>query len=144
MLDTEKIIEGLKHCTGYGLACFDEKCPYADESGFISQCRGKLMRDALALIKEQEAVRWTKCTEKMPDKDGDYLVVRSIMGMFNIINVCAFTMNLHEIDEFDFPDEERPGWYEHDSETGYFEWTGITHWAELPKMPDDIAEGSVK
>ena len=92
-------------------------------------------------MKEQEAVNWTKCTDRIPNKDGEYLVVKSIMGMFNKIDVCAFALNLHEIDEFDFPDEERPGWYEHDSETGYFEWTGITHWAELPTMPDGIVEG---
>jgi len=100
-----------------------------------------LFNSVLVLLKEQEAVNWTKCTDRIPNKDGEYLVVKSIIGMFNKIDVCAFALNLHEIDEFDFPDEERPGWYEHDSETGYFEWTGITHWAELPTMPDGIVEG---
>lgn len=82
-------------------------------------------------------MKWVSVRDRLPDKDGDYLVVKSIMGMYSKIDVCAFTMNLHEADEFDFPDEDRPGWYEYDSETGYFEWTGITHWAELPELPTD-------
>ena len=81
-------------------------------------------------------VNWTKCTERLPDKGGEYLVVKSIMGVYNKIDVCGFSLNLHETDEFDFPDEDRPGWYECDAETGYFEWTGILYWAELPDMPD--------
>ena len=80
---------------------------------------------------------WVSVRDRLPDKDGEYLVVKSIMGMYNKIDVCAFTLNLHEADEFDFPDEDRPGWYEYDSETGYFEWTGITHWSELPELPTD-------
>lgn len=83
-------------------------------------------------------VNWTKCTERLPEKGGEYLVVKSIMGVYNKIDVCGFSLNLHETDEFDFPDEDRPGWYEHDSETGYFEWTGILYWAELPEMPDEV------
>lgn len=59
------------------------------------------------------------------------------MGFYNKVDVCSFTRNLHKLDEFDFPTEKRPGWYEHDSETGYFEWTGILYWAELPEMPDE-------
>ena len=83
------------------------------------------------------SMEWIKAKDKLPDKDGHYLVVKSIMGMFNKIDVCAFALNLHEVDEFDFPDENRPGWYEYDSETGNFEWTGVTHWAELPELPTD-------
>ncbi len=119
------------------------KCEYAEEPicPYIESCRAKdysaLNRDALELLKEQEEISWTKCTDKLPDAKGEYLVVKSIMGMFNKIDVCAFTQNLNGIDEFDFPTENRPGWYEYDSETGYFEWTGITHWAKLPQMPDE-------
>ena len=83
-------------------------------------------------------VNWTKCTERLPDKGGEYLVVKSIMGVYNKIDVCGFSLNLHETDEFDFPDEDRPGWYECDAETGYFEWTRILYWAELPEMPAGV------
>lgn len=92
--------------------------------------------DTDAMLKEQDAVHWTKCSEKLPSTDGDYLVVKSIMGIYDKIDVCKFTLNLHNLDEFDFPDEDRPGWCECDSETGYYEWTGIKYWSELPKMPD--------
>ena len=87
-------------------------------------------------------MNWIKCTEQLPKEDGDYLVVKSIMGFYNKVDVCSFTRNLHKLDAFDFPKEKRPGWYEHDSETGYFEWTGILYWAELPEMPNECKDRS--
>ena len=53
-MDREKVIKGLEVCTKPGTrGCFYDmkECPY-DENG----CRMALMRDALALLKEQEAV----------------------------------------------------------------------------------------
>lgn len=88
--------------------------------------------------KDNKQINWIKCREQLPNKKGDYLVVKSIMGIYNKIDVCSFALNLHEIDEFDFPDEHRPGWYDCDSETGYFEWTGIIYWSELPNMPQEM------
>ena len=79
---------------------------------------------------------WVKCSEKLPDQNGEYLVVKSIFGMFNKIDLCMFALNLYEVDEFEFQYDKRPGWYDCDSETGYYEWTDITHWAELPEMPE--------
>ena len=32
-------------------------------------------------------MNWIKCTEKLPNKDGDYLVVKSIMGFYNKVDV---------------------------------------------------------
>lgn len=55
MQDREKVIEGLRHCTAWaGLhECqpkFGSNCPYKDEA----DCKLALMRDALAMLKEQE------------------------------------------------------------------------------------------
>lgn len=84
-------------------------------------------------------VEWNKCTALLPKKDGEYLVVKSIFGMFSIIDVCKFTHSLHKVDKFNFPNEDRPGWYAYDDEYGYVEWSGITHWVELPELPSDLA-----
>ena len=54
LIDREKVVKGLEVCTKPGTrGCFYDikECPY-DENG----CRMALMRDALALMKEQEAV----------------------------------------------------------------------------------------
>ena len=57
MTDREKVVRGLEHCTAWaGLhECqpkFGPDCPYEDDA----DCKLALMRDALALLKEKEAV----------------------------------------------------------------------------------------
>ena len=59
MIDREKVIKGLTHCTRpteYGKGgnhCMD--CPYTEAIGFNQfKCNGQqMMKDALALLKEQ-------------------------------------------------------------------------------------------
>lgn len=62
MPDREKVINGLIHCTAWsGLHECQPKvgddCPYEDEA----DCQLSLMRDALALLKEQEIIRCKDC-----------------------------------------------------------------------------------
>ena len=57
MTDREKVIDGIKNCIsfrGIGQEC--DLCPYAVEE--FGRCVGKLMEDALKLLKEQEPVMW--------------------------------------------------------------------------------------
>ena len=42
----------------------------------------------------------------------------------------------YSVDEYDFPNEHRPGWYEYDDEYGYIERNDITHWMPLPNLPE--------
>ena len=54
MTDREKVIKGLyQHCEG---SMFDRcgECPYYEVADAPFQCRDELLRDALALLKEQE------------------------------------------------------------------------------------------
>ena len=133
-MDREKVIKGLECCHNKNMLWQHDQCPY---HGFDEDCESNLHADVLELLKEQKTVNWIICKEKLPDKDGAYLVVKSIMGYYYKVDVCNFTRNLHKLDEFDFPKEKRPGWYEYDSETGYFEWTDIVCWAELPELPNE-------
>lgn len=51
-----------------------------------------------------------------------YLVVYDVSG-YHVYEICRWTPNLHEVDEYDFAEDEynRSGFYEYDSEWGYYE-----------------------
>ena len=76
-------------------------------------------------------VEWE--SEKSPDADGKYLVVKKVFGRATI-DVCYFAVNLKSIDKWDFR-EKRSGWYDYDSEAGYYEISNIVAWTKLPKVP---------
>ena len=80
--------------------------------------------------------KWIKCEDRLPSENGKYLIVG---GIFNrpSVDVCRFAKNLHELDEYDFPTQKRPGWQKDDPEIGYYE-IKVTYWAELPELPEDL------
>jgi len=80
-------------------------------------------------------MKWNKCSRILPPKEGQYLVVQNLFNVTQIIKTCFFTNNLHEVDEFDFPEEQCSGFYNYDSEYGHYECTNVTHWMELPPLP---------
>jgi hypothetical protein len=51
MAERETVIRGLEVCYSSGLLCPQKKCPY---NGYALTCKYVLMRDTLALLKEQE------------------------------------------------------------------------------------------
>lgn len=77
----------------------------------------------MANEKKQEP-KWTPVKEKLPDNDCECWVTNDCGGVFS----CNFTTNLYEIDEYDFIDKKRPGFYKYDSEFGYFEVHDVTAW----------------
>ena len=52
MIDREKVIDGLEHCSDRTQKRCNPTCPYNDRVF----CETELAQDALALLKEQEAV----------------------------------------------------------------------------------------
>ncbi len=88
------------------------------------------------LLKEQKSVEWINVKDGLPEKDGQYLVVYTFFD-YKGMGVVRFSHNLHEVDEYIFDEENRPGWYESDDEVGYFERTTVTHWAKLPEFPKE-------
>lgn len=64
---------------------------------------------------------WIKTSDKQPTEKGLYLVVYDISGYY-IYDTCKWTPNLHEVAEYDFPENEynRSGFYEYNNEWG--EW----------------------
>ena len=80
-------------------------------------------------------VEWISVKDRLPEKNGEYLIVYRYFG-YRSIKVCSFSTDLHRVDDYIFK-EHRPGWYVCDSEVMYYERTGVSHWAELPEMPED-------
>ena len=81
-------------------------------------------------------MEWVNVKDRLQDKNGEYLVACKCF-QFRHLRVLKFALNLHDVDDYDFPNENRPGWYELGDEMGYFERTSVTHWAELPELPED-------
>lgn len=86
--------------------------------------------------------KWINVKDKLPDKDGRYLVARKCrIGI--IVDILDFDRCLSKVDRFLFPEDEgfkRPGWYDVDElysdtfdDEYNFEITDVVAWMELPK-----------
>lgn len=81
----------------------------------------------------EEAHRWIPVSERLPEKEGDYLTtVNGIVSTHHAIR--AFTNNLYKVDKYDFCAKKRPGFYFLDHEYGYIEETDVIAWMPLPEM----------
>ena len=79
----------------------------------------------------QKSGKWIPVSERLPE-DGTYLVtVERIVGNPRI-DIKSFAKDLHKVDEFDFP-KHKSGWYDYDSEYGYWEDVNVIAWMPLPK-----------
>ena len=56
------------------------------------------------------------------------------------IRILGFAKSLYSVDRYTFANEHRSGFYEYDSEYGYYEWSGVTHWMPLPEPPKESAD----
>ena len=115
----------------------------AEEYKVCAEAVRFLMREAAdaieELAKDINVPRWIPVTERLPEEDGKYLTVyKSVLNPpIPWIRVCWFAKNLRKVDKYEFP-KKKPGFYESDSEYGYFEVSGITHWMPLPQTPKTI------
>lgn len=79
--------------------------------------------------------QWHDIKIEMPKKDGQYLCAVNGIGSYKYIEICSYANNLESVDYYNFYNKKRVGWYNYDSEWGYVENSGVTHWAELPELP---------
>ena len=100
----------------------------------IVEAQVKALNDLPSVTPQQKVGKWIPISERLPEKRGDYLVTqKATFTDYVYISVAGYALNLHDVDEYDFADKKRAGWYEYDSEWGYFEIDGVIAWMPLPK-----------
>ena len=51
--------------------------------------------------------------------------------------IATYSENLASVDEYELRERNHPGFYDYDSEWGFYEVTGVTHWMSLPDEPKE-------
>lgn len=87
------------------------------------------------------SVKWTPVSERLPKKDGIYLVTVQSIFCEPRIYIKSFAKDLHKVNAFDFP-KHKCGWYDYDSEFGFWEDITVIAWSPLPKPYDPLKEGA--
>lgn len=81
---------------------------------------------------------WTSVKDKIPTKDGEYLVTLNI-GKYQFVSIVSFTQKPYELSKYDFYEykgKKTDGiFYTCDPEYGYSDYCNkeITAWCELPE-----------
>ena len=57
--------------------------------------------------------------------DGQEVLIAIDLGIYYI---ATYSSKLKEVDEYDFTDEDGDGFYEYDSEWGYFKFNDVVAW----------------
>ena len=93
--------------------------------------------DALAMvISALEKIKWIPVTERLPQKDGHYLVTINYFGNRQSIDVRYFAKDGETVDKYDFAGQ-KDVWCSYDSEWGYVSTDSVTHWMSLPELPKE-------
>lgn len=77
---------------------------------------------------------WTSVKNGLPKTEGQYIcVIGSSYGNYMVLS--RFSLCLSEVDEYDFEGVDEAGFYNYDSEYGYFQRENVTHWMPVPALP---------
>ena len=89
-------------------------------------------------FKNKANFEWISVKDKLPNEDGDYLCCWGN----KYIRIYSFAKNLSKIDRYDFCGK-KTGWYDLDSEWGYYEISSVTHWMPLPELPKEVKQNDL-
>ena len=80
---------------------------------------------------------WIPVTEQLPENGQKVLAFKTLDTKPPVpwYLILSYSTNLESVSEYEFQNETHGGFYEYDD--GYYERTGITHWMQLPKPPED-------
>lgn len=93
------------------------------------------VRMAIKALKQPEQ-RWIPCSERLPEEDGEYLVLYYTHSKYKpyVYDVISFANDLYQIDEYYFPDKKgQKGWFYCDRDYGYCEDNSVLAWMPLPE-----------
>jgi len=81
---------------------------------------------------------WLPYPEYKPTEEKQYLVTRKLTTDRKIVTVQDWSNNLYKKDPADFfREQNRPGWYDYDSEWGYYEVTNVIGWQPAPEPMEE-------
>ena len=83
---------------------------------------------------EKGKPKWIPVTERLPDKDGEYLVAKQLFSD-SYVRVVSFAKDGRKISKYDFHNRWKNVWYEYHSEYGYILIDSVTRWMPLPEPP---------
>ena len=89
--------------------------------------------EQLPSVPPKQRTGWIPCSERLPERDGEYLVtITDVIGK-PMIRMRSFAKNLKKVDPYDFVNAKGCGWYDYDSEVGHWRDTDVKAWMEFPK-----------
>jgi len=95
----------------------------------------------LPSVNSQPKTGWIPVSEGLPS-DGKYLVTRGDVIGRPMIGIRYFNKDLSKVDDFDFVDKKGiSGWYEYDSEYGWYIDDKVIAWMPLPELYKAESEG---
>ena len=92
---------------------------------------------------QPKQIGWISVKERLPEKNGRYLVTLSITKYEPIVEILSYAKDLYKANRFDFRDMKgQSGWYEYSSEYGDCLADGVLAWQELtePYEPQESEE----
>ena len=79
--------------------------------------------------------KWIPVTERLPEKDGKYLVFEK--GVYGTDTATLrFAKDGRKVDKYDFLRGWKNVWYRYDSEWGHITIDNVTHWMPVPEPPN--------
>ena len=131
MNDKEKLISLLILADPNPYTCESESG--SCELTTCTECRARSTADLL-IANGVTVQEWISVKDRLPEKDGGYLVVINYFGNHQSINVRSFAKAGETVNEYDLAGETNV-WYRYDSEYGYVSTDSVTHWTLLPALP---------
>ena len=93
-----------------------------------------LRKDLRNLPSAQPEQRWIPCSERLPEDGQRCIVTTKGRLSYSYCEIASYSNNLYKVDEFDFYDKKNTsGFYNYDSEYGYYENTDVIAWMPLPE-----------
>ena len=131
MNDKEKLIS---------LLILTDPNPYTCESESGScelttctECRARSTADLL-IANGVTVQEWISVKDRLPEKDGAYLVTTNSFGDRQSVKLRWFAKDGENVDAYDLAGQ-KDVWYLYDIECGYVSIKTVTHWMPLPQPP---------